>query len=137
MTETEQIIHGEHQVPKCRRTSHSRPVHPFRETEKSHKVREDRTVNFYCIAQWRGDAMEQARKDEDPDVGGWFYGEPTTGEPCEFRDMEAVLFAPGAKVFPEGDWAATDEAMEALHGWMAGRPCPETLDLFAATTEAV
>jgi len=100
-------------------------------------VREDRTVNFYCIAQWRGDAMEQAQKDEDPDVGGYLYGEPTTGEPCGFCEMEAVLFAPGAKMFPEGDWAATDEAMEALSMWLTSRPCLETLDLFANFLEAV
>lgn len=96
---------------------------------------DSRTVNFYCMAVNRGNAMEQAEADEDPELGGYLYGEPETGEPCSFKEMAAdIVSVPGLKVipFPEGNWAATDEAICALLTWLADSlPCTQTLGLFA------
>jgi hypothetical protein len=91
-----------------------------------------RTVVFYCMAVNRGDAMEQAVTDEDPELGGPFYGQPADIRECTFAEMAAHIHAQGAVQFPEGDWHATDETMEALKDWLFDdAPCTETMDVFA------
>lgn len=96
--------------------------------------REGRKVDFYCMAVNRGDAMEQARQEEDPEMGGYLYGEPDTGEPVGVQGMARAVNGGNSQMFPEGNWAATVDAQNALIDWCYEQDT-ETLDMFAETQQ--